>query len=437
MDPVLLRWHFGEIRPDAERPHLPLPDEEMAREDCLRPDIAAPDIVTAKDFIRFYIATSTPKLTSKPTLGSINTVAEWFFAGLTRWVPKALTQESLVVNKRRAEHNFTPQQLIRILFNSVDQGQHDLHSRTLAHSIYLLSAARLSAFFTNSLRDGDVELVLQRIPVGRWRLIYRIDQRWVKNNRDPEKFIFGTAGREHEWFIYDDTEFLLTMAMADQALFGYDTFADLQEQEIPAGQDELVLPFNDSVLDKPILRTCTMADGITNEPMPKFAFTNIFHKAFLNAGYLCGISIHTIRRQLGKKVDELHAAELSAGRRLESWRPDRALRKHIDTRLERQRWPLVCAHPLCDTRLSHGRDLQFHFVDGHGLSPTWPKECEDPTTSSLSATEKSGAKRKPAGDGGELFWESPEQFSPSNPPKNLRRSLSTISPSLLSDPLQY
>ncbi|KAL8653930.1 MAG: hypothetical protein Q9210_001802 [Variospora velana] len=101
------------------------------------------------------------------------------------------------------------------------------------------------------------------------------------------------------------------MAMADQALFGYDTFADLQEQEIPAGQDELVLRFRDSVLDKPIIRKCTKADGVTDEPMPKSAFTNIFHNAFLNAGYLCATSIHTIRRQLGKKVDELYTEHLT------------------------------------------------------------------------------------------------------------------------------
>ena len=72
------------MRRDAERRHLPLPDEDTAREDCLRPDIAAPDLVTVKDFIRFYIATSRPKLTNKPTVDSINTVAEWFFAGITR-----------------------------------------------------------------------------------------------------------------------------------------------------------------------------------------------------------------------------------------------------------------------------------------------------------------------------------------------------------------
>jgi hypothetical protein len=72
------------MRRDAEKRHLPLPDEEMAHEDCLRPGIAAPDLVTVKDFVRFYVATSRPKLSNKPTADSINKVAEWFFAGFTR-----------------------------------------------------------------------------------------------------------------------------------------------------------------------------------------------------------------------------------------------------------------------------------------------------------------------------------------------------------------
>jgi hypothetical protein len=37
-----------------------------------------------KDFLRFYIATSRPQLSKIPTVDSINTVAEWFFAGFTR-----------------------------------------------------------------------------------------------------------------------------------------------------------------------------------------------------------------------------------------------------------------------------------------------------------------------------------------------------------------
>ena len=38
--------------------------------------------------------------------------------------------------------------------------------------------------------------------------------------------------------------------------------------------------------------------------MPKAAFTEIFGSTLRNAGYLCAISIHAIRRQLGKKFDE-------------------------------------------------------------------------------------------------------------------------------------
>lgn len=69
---------------DSCRQGLALPDEESARQHCLRPGVEAPDLATVKDFLRFYIATSRPQLTKKPTVDSINTVAEWFFAGFTR-----------------------------------------------------------------------------------------------------------------------------------------------------------------------------------------------------------------------------------------------------------------------------------------------------------------------------------------------------------------
>lgn len=48
------------------------------------------------------------------------------------------------------------------------------------------------------------------------------------------------------------------------------------------------------------------AHSVTDEPMPKSAFTEIFHTTLHNAGYMCATSIHAIRRQLGKKVDELY-----------------------------------------------------------------------------------------------------------------------------------
>ena len=69
---------------DAADHQQPPPTEEMARQRSLHAGVAAPDLVTVKDFFRFYIATSSPQLTDVPTVDSINTVAEWFFAGFTR-----------------------------------------------------------------------------------------------------------------------------------------------------------------------------------------------------------------------------------------------------------------------------------------------------------------------------------------------------------------
>ena len=73
------------MKEDHARAGLPAPDEDTARHHCLQSGNAAPDLTTVKDFLRFYIATSRPCLdANKPTVDSINTVAEWFFAGFTR-----------------------------------------------------------------------------------------------------------------------------------------------------------------------------------------------------------------------------------------------------------------------------------------------------------------------------------------------------------------
>ena len=168
--------------------------------------------------------------------------------------------------------------------------------------VFYWTGPRIGAYFTNGLRYRDVELVLQRTSKASWKCIYKIDQRWVKNNRDPENVVFGTALQEHDKFIYDDVSLLLAMVFADKALFGFDSLANLQQQQIPVGQDELYLRWHTSALDKPILRHCTKADV----PMPRQAFSRIFESALRNTGYLCAASVHSACRQLGKEVDKLY-----------------------------------------------------------------------------------------------------------------------------------
>jgi hypothetical protein len=72
------------MREEYDRKGLPRPEEEPVREQYLRRGIAAPDLTAVKDILRFYIATSRPQIDEKPTVDSINSVAEWVFTGSTR-----------------------------------------------------------------------------------------------------------------------------------------------------------------------------------------------------------------------------------------------------------------------------------------------------------------------------------------------------------------
>jgi hypothetical protein len=77
------RWAHSELQKDSRQRGLPIPDEANARHHRLRKGVDAPDLATVKDFLRFYIATSRGKIVEKPTADSVNTFAEWFFAGFT------------------------------------------------------------------------------------------------------------------------------------------------------------------------------------------------------------------------------------------------------------------------------------------------------------------------------------------------------------------
>ena len=71
--------------------------------------------------------------------------------------------------------------------------------------------------------------------------------------------------------------------------------------EIPPGQDQLILLYNEDARGKYILKKCTKAEGVTDAPTTKSAFLAIYQATLRNAGYFCGTSIHAIQRYLGKR----------------------------------------------------------------------------------------------------------------------------------------
>ena len=115
--------------------------------------------------------------------------------------------------------------------------------------------------------------------------------------RDPDRANrFRAAVKEHGKLIYNGAGFFLAMAMADKAIWGYDSLAELLQQKIPRGKNELPLRYREDSLHRPFLRKCTKAHNITEELMPMSTFYEIFEKMLQNAGYIASASIHAIRR---------------------------------------------------------------------------------------------------------------------------------------------
>jgi Protein of unknown function (DUF3435) len=100
------------------------------------------------------------------------------------------------------------------------------------------------------------------------------------------------------------------MAIADRAIFGINSIEDLYEQNIPAGQDEFHLRWNKSVPELPVLRNATMKDGVLTEPLPKSTFERIIKAVLVRCGYIGRITVHAMRRNLGKRVDGESTSEL-------------------------------------------------------------------------------------------------------------------------------
>jgi hypothetical protein len=111
------------------------------------------------------------------------------------------------------------------------------------------------------------------------------------------------TGKKHLKLIYNCTAIFLATAVADNAPFGVESLDDLQQLEIPPGEEEVILNFKETAVDRPILRKYTKEKDTIEEMMSKSAFLRIFRAMMKQAGYSCGTSIHAIRWYLGKKFD--------------------------------------------------------------------------------------------------------------------------------------
>lgn len=114
---------------------------------------------------------------------------------------------------------------------------------------------------------------------------------------------YGASTSQHGELLKDDTKFLLSLALTDEAIHGIACAEDLWELRIPPGDDVLPLRWADGIDDLPIFRNATPDNGVTEEPLSKYMFDSIVKSVLKLSGFFGDVTIHAIRRYLGKRID--------------------------------------------------------------------------------------------------------------------------------------
>ncbi|KAL3952774.1 hypothetical protein ACCO45_012717 [Purpureocillium lilacinum] len=216
----------------------------------------APDLFELKDFWRFYKDQSIGRLGNHATAMSLLARAKQFNAGYKRRTGSEIGEDTI------AEINHW---LKRVLPQEEGSGV-----KNITKPKYNYKPADL---------DRNLKALWQCKGVGGARKSALLKpgvkyKRHVKNNPDPENTRFGVTGREHPLLRYNAVFFLLQLAFVDGAL-----------------DCELFLEIMRGVLHP----TKAMGDG---------AFMGIF-KGLLGSEYSYdSVSMHAIRRELGKQLDE-------------------------------------------------------------------------------------------------------------------------------------
>lgn len=132
---------------------------------------------------------------------------------------------------------------------------------------------------------------------------------------------------------------------------------------------------------------------------------------------------------------------LPASKRLEPWVRDRKLWGHISSHITQCRWPTQCPYPLCDLERKYEVELQFHFMDDHGISRVRACQTDHPACLLPDNLEQNSHKRKRPHEDEDVILLSPRDFEHAmavvKPPKGRLRiaasSLArTVSPASLS-----
>ncbi|KAH7124929.1 hypothetical protein B0J13DRAFT_565897 [Dactylonectria estremocensis] len=332
-------WECGEHAerdkergPDLQSWCLDRSNGEVSVEECeakyLGPGAPLPAIHELKDFWRFYASQADGRIVLSdgwrsecPTATTLRGRAKMFKGGfmrqtgnelddedtreINRWLKEDLPYEQRKYGARyccdiqKPKYNFQLLDLGRLL-DEVWAGQDIRH----IYDRNRLYGARRGAQLEYGVPMRDIHLVLSS-DQGEPRFLYRLAQRHVKNNKDPDNRTFGDPYMQHPVLRYDSVSILLMLAVVDGALDP----EDLTQMIDNGGEGQV--EWNERCRDLAVCRRVDKQGAVDDtKPMTDDVFIEMFQMFLMQAGYssvpgylLVPGSIHMIHRELRKQLD--------------------------------------------------------------------------------------------------------------------------------------
>ncbi|KAJ5318323.1 hypothetical protein N7476_004743 [Penicillium atrosanguineum] len=304
------------------------------------PGCVTPDHTLIKEFLHWYSHSARGKKAKngRPVMTSVLNCAERLFGGFDEklkimipsedrsevfnWIRRTLTaSEGTIENVEDPDHSFTKKDFVRTI-SSMWQADHRRFMPgllkaivTLALQLYLFTGARIGAFIPahedrdeRGLRYKHIDLVLFPSSTAPWKIEWKVNQVWLKGNRNPDYTVFGIGIRDTKRPQFASGYILLAIALQHGALYGIESVEDFANFDLSGGEP-IELRWKEEFLEKPVLRNVT-ADGPQDVPLTKERFCDLLRGIITTAGYCKSITVHKIRKYLGSVVEGKHGSAL-------------------------------------------------------------------------------------------------------------------------------
>lgn len=176
----------------------------------------------------------------------------------------------------------------------------------------------------------------------------------------------------HDVLIFDNTIFLLALAIADKAIYGIPILEDLWELRIPCRANEFPFRWSLNIVDLPLLRNASI-NRVSTKPLSKTIFERIIRSTFILSSYLGTATIHALRRCPAFCPFCLGNEKLSASKRRISFIKDAIVWNYLRLYLGAYKWPRACPYPQYKSYFKDETLFLYYLSDIYYLSqPGYP-----------------------------------------------------------------